>query len=261
MATLSKDSLLLAKFEGEPEIFYSIQGEGATQGTPSVFVRCSGCNLQCFWCDTEYTWNWNGTKYVHKKDQGGDSEPRSKHERSVVQARANIEDVVEGVLKYSCRNVILTGGEPMLQQRELASLMRQLRNHDPNYTFEVETNGTIEPNKEFDSFVTRYNVSPKLSNSRMQSSSRIVPASLNSLVSSNKATFKFVYESNPDGAEIQAFVEQFSIPKDRVYVMPEAYDEPTLRQRRLEVFEACKEFGWRYSDRIHIGLFGSKRGV
>src|SRR5688572_23880575 len=104
--------LVLAQLDGRPELFYSLQGDGISLGVPSVFVRCSGCNLQCYWCDTEYTWNWLGTNYGHAKDQ---PDRPAKYERRSVQVRLEPEEVSAMVGSWPCRNVVFTGGEPMLQ--------------------------------------------------------------------------------------------------------------------------------------------------
>lgn len=253
-----RNSLVLAQLNGEPEIFYSLQGEGMSLGVPSVFVRCSGCNLQCHWCDTEYTWNWAGTSFTHQKDR---PEHLAKYDRGAVQVRLSPEDVAELIKRFPCRNVVLTGGEPMLQQDLLAEVCRCLQAANGDYEIEVETNGTILPLPEFESVVTRYNVSPKLSNSQMPRSARIIPEVLARFVENPKATFKFVCNSATDADEIAALEVEFKIPRRRILVMPEACDQQTLQARRGPIFELCRERGWRYSDRLHIAIFGEKRGV
>ena len=165
-----RNILVLAQLDGGPEIFHSIQGEGISIGVPSVFVRCSGCNLQCHWCDTEYTWNWEGTPYLHAKDRPGHP---AKFDRKAVQFRLSPAEVAAIVRESRCTNVVFTGGEPMLQQRPLAELANILQADDPGYEFEVETNGTIVPMEPFANLITRFNVSPKLSNSGLPEELRI----------------------------------------------------------------------------------------
>ena len=113
--------LTLAQIHGQPEIFHSIQGEGVSQGTPCVFLRLAGCNLACSWCDTAYS--WNGT---------------------VPGMRLAPEKAAELVLHYPCRRLVLTGGEPLIQQKALPALLRLL----PDHAVEMETNGTIMPDTE-----------------------------------------------------------------------------------------------------------------
>ena len=250
--------ILLAQLNGRPEIFHSLQGEGVSIGIPSVFVRCSGCNLQCRWCDTEYTWNWIGTKFLHDKDR---PDHPAKYDRSAVQTRLSPDEVARAVSVFPCHNVVFTGGEPMLQQDELAEVARILRSKVSDYEFEVETNGTILPHAGFDELVSRYNVSPKLSNSGMSYSFRLFPDTMTALVRNPKATFKFVCSEAADADEIAAFQKDYHVPRRRILVMPEAIDQRSLEQRRLVVFELCKTRGWRYSDRLHVAIFGDRRGV
>lgn len=249
--------LLLSKLGDGPEIFYTLQGEGLSVGTPSVFVRTSGCNLQCYWCDTENTWNWLGTPYAHAKDTGSTS---AKVDRSQVQIRMTPADVAARVLAYACDNVVFTGGEPLLQQPALGELATLLLKRSA-YEFEVETNGTLQPQDAFDASITRYNVSPKLANSRMKLQSRLRPAVLEWFAASPKASFKFVVADSQDADEIAAFQQQFTIASRRIFVMPEARTRESLDENREQVFELCMRNRWRYSDRLHVAVFGDRRGV
>ena len=250
--------MVLAQLNGQPEIFHSIQGEGISIGVPSVFVRCSSCNLQCHWCDTEYTWNWLGTKYAHDKDR---PDHPAKYDRNAVQTRLSPDEVAHAVSLYPCHNVVFTGGEPMLQQDQLTEVARILRATNSEYEFEVETNGTILPHAGFDEIVTRYNVSPKLGNSGMPQSSRLIPETMTAFVRNPKAVFKFVCSETGDAEEIAAFERDYHVSRRRILVMPEAIDQRSLEERRPAVFELCKARGWRYTDRLHIALFGDRRGV
>ncbi len=252
------ETLLLAQLEGQPEIFYSLQGEGLSTGVPSIFVRCSGCNLQCHWCDTEYTWNWIGTSFSHGKDRPGTP---AKYDRSTVQVRLPVHDVTAIIAQIPCTNVVLTGGEPLLQQERLAEIGAALHALDQDYQIEVETNGTLIPIPEFDAIVTRYNVSPKLSNSMMDRHGRLIPAAIQWFVDSPKATFKFVCSSEADAEEIAEFETEFQVSRRRIFVMPEASNQQALTERRKIVFDLCKNRGWRFSDRLHVAIFGERRGV
>ena len=252
------DELILARLGDDPEIFYSLQGEGISAGTPSVFVRTSGCNLQCHWCDTEYTWNWLGTKYGHAKDAGPGP---AKHDRDQVQIRLSAQEIAEHILQFNCSNIIFTGGEPLLQQRVLIQLIQLLREQQPGSEFEFETNGTLVPDPDLDLYATRYNVSPKLANSGMPLTSRFRTPALQWFADSPKATFKFVATSRADAEEIIAFQSQFQLAPARILLMPEGRNRDSLNEHRALVFQLCMEFGWRFSDRLHVALFGERRGV
>src|SRR5688572_11065970 len=130
-------SMNIARLPDGPEIFASVQGEGKTQGRPSVFVRTSHCNLYCAWCDTDYTWNWVGTPFKHVRNR--------KYDPSQEILEMSPAEVARAVRSHPGTNVVLTGGEPLLQHRELAELMGILREADHRYRFEVETNGTLVP--------------------------------------------------------------------------------------------------------------------
>ncbi len=252
------DDLILAKLNDDPEIFHSLQGEGLSAGVPSVFVRTSGCNLQCTWCDTDYTWNWIGTPYRHDKDT---ADRPSKHDRQQVQIRMTAREVADRVSAFACANVIFTGGEPLLQSSGLAEVARLLRERQSDCEFEVETNGTILPSPDLDQYVTRYNVSPKLANSGMPLASRWRQSPLDWFAASEKATFKFVAANPEDASEIEQFQRRFDLSSRRLFVMPEARDRQTLEEHRQQVFALCLRHGWRYSDRLHVAVFGDRRGV
>jgi organic radical activating enzyme len=252
------EQLVLAKLGERPEIFYSIQGEGQTAGYPSVFLRTSGCNLQCYWCDTDYTWNFEGTPYVHQNDQ---LPGYQKYSRSTHQCRLSIEEAAEEVRRYPCLNIIFTGGEPLLQSSAFVELMRRLRELNPNYRFEFETNGTRIPSPSVEAFEPRYNVSPKLSNSRLAAEQRLDEPSLRFFAQCPRATFKFVCQTEMDVREVQQLVQQYGIPIERVILMPEGTSPEQLADRREWLIAKCLELGYRFSDRIHVAVWGHRRGV
>jgi 7-carboxy-7-deazaguanine synthase len=250
--------LKLAQLHDGPEIFHSIQGEGISAGVPSVFVRASLCNLHCRWCDTDYTWNWEGTPWEHERD----SEPgyqKFRREDSILEIPAR--EVAEKVASFPCLHVILTGGEPLLQDKAWQAMTQCLLEKNPAYRFEVETNGTITPSADLDATVHQYNVSPKLENSGNTTSLRRNADALAFFAQSPKAWFKFVISSEDDLAEVDAIIASHAIPQDRVLLMPEGRDEKTLQQRRLWLADICRDRNFRYSDRLHIQLWGSRRGV
>lgn len=248
----------LARLNGRPEIFHSIQGEGRSIGVPSVFVRTSLCNLHCIWCDTDYTWNWKGTRFEHVKD----SQPGyQKFDKKQWIVECGIAEVAETVLQFNCSNVILTGGEPMLQQPVLTELMRLLRGRLSTIRFEVETNGTLLPTPEFDAAINQYNVSPKLENSNNPLKLREKPTALRFFSASSSANFKFVIAEKKDLDEVLDLKRQYAIASDKIWLMPEGTSAAALAKRRKWLVEICKEHGFRYSDRLHVQIWGSKKGV
>ncbi len=250
--------LKLAQLGGRPEIFHSIQGEGKSMGVPSVFVRTSLCNLHCIWCDTDYTWNWTGTPFRHLNDN---KPGYQKFDKKTWIARCTVPEVVSAVARFPCHNVILTGGEPMLQQPGLVALMQALRQISPNYRFEVETNGTLRPSADFEAAIDQYNVSPKLENSGNTLKLREKPAVYPYFAQSPKASFKFVLAEKNDLDEVLALVDRYAITAEKVWLMPEGANRQTLNSRRRWVVEVCKTFGFRYTDRLHVQIWGSKKGV
>lgn len=248
----------LAKLNGKPEIFYSIQGEGKSLGRPSVFVRTSLCNLHCVWCDTDYTWNWEGTRFPHVNDAKPGYEKFNKDEYI---AHLPTEDVVRSIAAEDCKNIVLTGGEPLLQQDELVNVMQQLRAVDNDYWFETETNGTILPLEDFDLLVDQYNVSPKLANSGNPQKLREKKRPYDFFASSAKAFFKFVVAEPADLDEVLLLIETYNIANEKVFLMPEGTSPERLRQKQQWVIETCKKYGFNYTDRLHIQIYGNKRGV
>ena len=244
--------------DGRPEIFHSLQGEGRHSGRPAVFVRASLCNLSCRWCDTDYTWNWESTSYRHDRDQ----EPGySKYRMEEQIADLPISEVAECITTFSCRHVILTGGEPLIQQKEWAELIDALNVIDPRYSFEVETNATLLPGGRFLDLIDHINASPKLANSGVPESQRTKPDVLEALSKLEKADFKFVIDTEGDLKEALALAERFSIPKDRIFFMPKSHTPDELDTRDHWLAQRCLEHGVRYSDRLHLRLFGAGRGV
>jgi 7-carboxy-7-deazaguanine synthase len=244
----------IAKLNHRGEIFYSIQGEGKNIGVPSVFVRTSLCNLHCVWCDTDYTWNWEGTPFRHKRDKVPGYRKFRKEEQIV---EMSVEQVVAEIRLYPCRHVVLTGGEPMMQQAELVELMQAL----PGYFFEVETNGTLLPEAEFDVRIDQYNVSPKLENSENAPALREKSESLRFFGTSQNAYFKFVLCQEEDLGEVLTLQSRYSIPAERIILMPEGSTSAEFANRSLTIVEMCKRNGFRYSDRLHVHLYGEKRGT
>lgn len=255
---MAHTTIKLAKLHGKPEIFHSIQGEGVSAGIPSIFIRASLCNLHCVWCDTDYTWNWQGTPWPHEHENKPGYRKFNRHEWIIEMKTRDVADIVTS---FPCHNIILTGGEPLLQTPAWESLISLLRKTDPTYRFEVETNGTLIPSPELDTAVNQFNISPKLENSGNKTNLRRNPDALRHFARSPKAWFKFVVTSKNDLDEIHHLIHEFGLPRSHILLMPEGRDKKTLTQRRLWLADICRDNGFRFSDRLHIQLWGSKRGV
>ena len=222
------------------EIFESLQGEGASTGTPTMFVRLAQCNLHCTWCDTKYTWDFEHYQYDQE-----------------VQERS-AEEIAHLVNASSTRRLVLTGGEPLLQQRALVTFFAALA---PDIVVEVETNGTILPAVQTLARVNCWNVSPKLGNAGDPKAIRVRPAVLAALRDATCSYLKLVVQGEADYAEADALVNQLAWPRDRVFFMPEAADRDVLRRRSLPVAEAARTRGFRFSSRLHLELWGGRRGT
>ncbi|MBK1834477.1 7-carboxy-7-deazaguanine synthase QueE [Roseibacillus ishigakijimensis] len=243
----------LARFaHGEPEIFRTLQGEGPSLGCPAVFLRLSLCNLHCHWCDTPFTWNWEGTPWAHQ-----DEHKFSKEEQIVELSPEEVAHQLSDHLQPGDR-LVLTGGEPLLQQSELFSLLQLLSAKEQ--VVEIETNGTQLPTQELDACISQYNVSPKLSNSRNSKSLREKATALEFYASCNRAYFKFVVQSRDDLEEVKNLQERYRIPKDRLLLMPEGRSPEALQNNRLWLAEECLRHGYRLTDRLHVLLWGDERG-
>lgn len=248
----------LARLGDGAEIFHTLQGEGVSMGAPAVFVRLSLCNLHCVWCDTDHTWNFEGTPWKHDKDaiQG-----YAKHRKDDVIITMSTNEVAEIVRAFGCRRVVLTGGEPLLQEGDLVELMAALRGDGEEWFFEIETNGTILPGEEFLGAIGQMNVSPKLANSGMDEKLRLKPTVLAGLAATGKAWFKFVVRDEKDISEIQRLLDLAEIPICRVILMPEGRTVESLNRKAVWLAERCRDLGFRFSDRLHVRLWGDRRGV
>jgi 7-carboxy-7-deazaguanine synthase len=220
------------------EIFYSIQGEGMLLGTPSVFVRTSGCNLRCTWCDTPYT-SW---------------EPQGE-ERS-------IDSIAGEVNRYGASHVVITGGEPMIAP-EIEELTHHLTQH-----ITIETAGTVDAHVRCDLM----SISPKLANStphtrdggrwaQQHDRLRYQPEILKRLIQLYPYQLKFVITDPDDLLQVRAIIEEIGAAKTRIVLMPEGVDAAVLAERGRWLAEISKREGFRFSPRLHIDLWGNRRGV
>lgn len=225
------------------EVFYSIQGEGKLLGVPSVFVRASGCNLRCTWCDTPYA-SWNPE---------GDDVP--------------LDRIVAQVASYGARHAVLTGGEPMIMP-EISELAAELKRRGMHIT--VETAGTVFKPVAVD----LASLSPKLSNStpwereggrfaQLHDKQRRRPDVVQSFIDhSPDFQLKFVVSGDQDLVEIDALLAELRgwTPSD-VLLMPEGTSVDVLQSRSEWLSDVCKRTGFRYAPRLHVELYGNKRGT
>lgn len=220
------------------EIFYSVQGEGMLAGVPSVFVRTSGCNLRCTWCDTPYTsWQPEGEE-------------------------CSIESIVEQVQQHGAGHVVITGGEPMIAPG-MPELTRRLTQH-----ITIETAGTIDT----DVRCELMSISPKLANSTPHDRDggrwasqherlRYQPEVLRRLIGRYPYQLKFVIADPADIGEVRNIVDEIRATNERVLLMPEGIDPAVLAERGRWLVEICKREGFRFSPRLHIELWGNRRAV
>ena len=243
-------SLVLATVDsGEPEIFASLQGEGPSTGQPCTFIRCSRCNLACTWCDTAYTWRFTGDNRPHRTS--------ITYDRAANQVTLDEADVAQRIMALGGNRLVITGGEPLLQGPALARMAVLLKGH----RIEIETNGTAAPHPELDRLVAQYNVSPKLKHSGNPTDLALIPERLSAWSSEPKAYFKFVISAPEDLGEVLALQAEYAIPGERLFVMPEGTDSDVLRERMRWLAPLCQSHGLRLSDRLHIHLYGDKRGT
>ncbi len=218
----------LARLKSAPEIFYSLQGEGVRAGIPAVFLRLSACNLRCRWCDTRYSW----------KD-------------GLVMDEA---DVADAILAHDCPSLVITGGEPLLQQKALTRLLALL---PPDFFVEVETNGTLLPEEALAARVNQWNVSPKLAHSGNAPESALRPDVLARFAANERAWFKFVVQEEADWQAIEAL----HLPHEKIILMPCAATRAALAAARPAVARLCLLHGVRLGERLQLVLWDNQKGV
>ncbi|MDB5698201.1 MAG: hypothetical protein JWN69_1005 [Alphaproteobacteria bacterium] len=246
------------KSPGVPEIFRSIQGEGRHVGRLRTFLRLSGCNLQCSWCDTPYTWNWEGTYWP---DIDGAPDPLPKFRQDNEMVVLTVDDIAARVLALPAEGLVITGGEPLVQKRGLLALISRLSAARQELLIEIETNGTIAPSADLAAAVDLFMVSPKLDHARNRSDSAIRADAMTSFASMPNAMFKFVAGCEADVVEAAELARRFGIAASRVYVMPLGTDSAAIVRTGASLIGAVTAHGFSYSDRLHIHLFGEKRAT
>ncbi len=227
------------------EIFYSIQGEGELAGVPSVFVRTSGCNLRCGWCDTPYaSWDPEGPEMT-------------------------LDEILAEVQSHPTRFVVLTGGEPMIAKgiHDLAGELRSLGKH-----ITIETAATVAPGGIACDLAS---LSPKLANStpaegrigkawvRRHEDRRWRPEIIAAWLDAYHHQLKFVVSDPEQIAEIDQLLQAAarSVPPEAIQLMPEGRSLAELKAKGPWLVDLCKCRGFRYSPRLHIHLFGNTRGT
>ena len=225
------------------EIFHSIQGEGLLTGVPSIFIRTSGCNLRCHWCDTPYA-SW--------KPEGPEM---------------SIEEILKKISGWDCNHIVLTGGEPMIAPDlpELATALKKQKKH-----ITIETAGTVLPSSIPCDLAS---ISPKLSNStppperdqawtKKHEATRLQPEVISEWIRKYPFQLKFVVSSELDLAEIKHLLSRLPpVPLDQILLMPEGIDAQSLATRSPWLVEICKREGFRFCPRLQIELFGHARGT
>ena len=242
---------------GEPEIFAALQGEGVSAGRPCVFVRLSRCNLACRWCDTAYTWRFEGDNRPHN-----DAIAFARPDNQVMLAEEDVAARIAALCPANAavRRVVITGGEPLLQSVALVRMLDHLDRLGGAY-IEVETNGTIAPSPAIAERVHQFNVSPKLAHSGNPADLAIRPDVLAAYAQDTRAFFKFVIATPGDVDEVCALAATHAIPASRIFLMPEGRDSATLRARSVWLADLCLAHGYALTDRLHIHLSGDTRGT
>ncbi len=234
---------------GGAEIFASLQGEGPSAGMPVAFIRLSRCNLACTWCDTAYTWHFEGDNRPHRDNTTFD--------RKANQIKLSPAEAAAKIAALGQKRLVITGGEPLMQCGPLADMLAIL----PDIEVEIETNGTTKANSHVDIRVDQYNVSPKLGHSGNPRDSAIIPERMDFYASDPRAFFKFVIAEPVDVEEVLALQRSYGIPAKRTFLMAEGTTSQDLRERQVWLSDLCLEYGLRMSDRLHIHLYGDTRAT
>ena len=221
------------------------QGEGPWAGRPQVFLRLAGCNLNCVWCDTPYSWDW--TRF----DQATET-----HKMTSAEVAAE----VAGRARHDSVGLCITGGEPMVQGKRLGDMLNHHLVFSPSRV-SIETNGTRPPTGDLERAIGLWVVSPKLANSEIPYTKRIKPDVLDAFaalyVRTGNVAFKFVVEDEIDLNEVVSL----GLPDAAVWIMPQARTGDELLRRAADLEGAVLAKGWSMTLRRQVLLHGDRRGV
>lgn len=229
------------------------QGEGSSIGKRCYFLRLGGCNQHCVWCDTPYTWDWtgrNGVVFDPKR------ELRKFAVSDIVTELRQLMPEWERA-QTATKMLVISGGEPMLQQKRLVPLAEELIRS--NWTLEIETAGTIFPLPALLPLIDQFNVSPKLENSGNELRTRYKGKVLDALQETGRVCWKFVVMERADLHEIRHIVTEHRLSP--VYIMPEGKTEDAIHGHMKEIAAAVLEEGWNLTSRLQVELYGNRRGV
>ncbi|HEX7709475.1 MAG TPA: 7-carboxy-7-deazaguanine synthase QueE [Sphingomonadaceae bacterium] len=261
---------------GEPEIFASIQGEGISAGAECAFIRLSRCNLACRWCDTAYTWRFEGDERPHRDGVH--------YDRKAEQVTLSEEAAAARIAAFGRDRLVITGGEPLLQATALARMLEILEHlvspraggglpqsgkgprlrgdsQKGSLYVEIETNGTVRPPAALDALVHQYNVSPKLTHSGNPGELALIPARLAEWAANPRAWFKFVIAEPADVEEVLVLAARHEIPAARIMLMAEGTAAQTLASREEWLAPLALAHSLTLSKRLHIEMFGDTRGT
>ena len=228
----------------------TVQGEGRFAGYPAIFVRLSGCNLDCKWCDTPFTWDWkgkNGTVYIRSNEEftlSGD----------------HLLNEITQILTNNDQRIIISGGEPLLQREGIRNFVQGLHAKGIHNPVDVETNGTLNPVEDTD-IVTHYTVSPKFGSSGIVWKDRWNSSISNfkTLAELGKADCKFVISRKEDAELVDEFIHKFNFPTSNIYVMPEGTTTQELTRSAGLAVETAIKLNVKYSDRLHVRIWEDER--
>jgi len=220
----------------------TIQGEGVHAGQRVGFVRLADCNLACSWCDTPYSWDWE------------------RFDKTVERRDVSVQELTTIIRSWKVNRVIVTGGEPLMQQPALIDLFRA----NADICFDIETNGTIAPKDELAAWTDMFCVSPKLAHSGDIEKKRIKQASLeafSNLAYEGIAFFKFVIQTLEDLDQVDAVCSQYAIEKKNVWIMFEGITAEAQLERMRTLSEGVIARGYNISPRLHVLTWDTTRGV